>query len=138
MQKFDCFSVREKTGIKLAKEEFGVSAEWVLDPVFLCDKKSWEDLLEKGKERLNKNPSIFGYILDPNDEKEKLMHLAEKILNLKSYAASDVWNEEDTLKWMWNIPTLSNLGNEELLAHIKNCEFVMTDSFHGVCFAIIF
>ena len=138
LQKFDCFSVREKTGIKLAKEEFGVSAEWVLDPVFLCDKKSWEDLLEKGKERLNKNPSIFGYILDPNDEKEKLMHLAEKILNLKSYAASDVWNEEDTLKWMWNIPTLSNLGNEELLAHIKNCEFVMTDSFHGVCFAIIF
>ena len=96
LQKFDCFSVREKTGIKLAKEEFGVSAEWVLDPVFLCDKKSWEDLLEKGKERLNKNPSIFGYILDPNDEQEKLMHLAEKILNLKSYAASDVWNEEDT------------------------------------------
>ena len=40
-------------------------------------------MLEKGKERLNKNPSIFGYILDPNDEKEKLMHLAEKILNLK-------------------------------------------------------
>ena len=25
-----------------------------------------------------------------------------------------------------------------MLAHIKNCEFVMTDSFHGVCFAIIF
>ena len=82
-----------------------------LDPVFLCDKKSWEDLLEKEKERLNKNPSILDIFLI-RIMKEKLMHLAEKILNLKSYAASDVWNEEDTLKWMWNIPTLSNLGNE--------------------------
>ena len=78
-----------------------------------------------------------GDFTHPNVD-DKDLYDAEKILNLKSYAASDVWNEEDTLKWMWNIPTLSNLGNEELLAHIKNCEFVMTDSFHGVCFAIIF
>ena len=138
LRRFDSFSVREKSGIKLAEEELGVSAEWVLDPVFMCDQESWNALIENGNDRLPQKPFIFGYILDPNKEKEKLMHIAEDVLGVESHAASDVWNEEDTLKWMWNIPTLSNLGNEELLSHIKNCEFLITDSFHGVCFAIIF
>lgn len=107
----------------MAEEELGVSAEWVLDPVFMCDQESWNALIENGNDRLPQKPFIFGYILDPNKEKEKLMHIAEDVLGVESHAASDVWNEEDTLKWMWNIPTLSNLGNEELLSHIKIVNF---------------
>lgn len=40
LRRFDSFSVREKSGIKLAEEELGVSAEWVLDPVLCAIRKA--------------------------------------------------------------------------------------------------
>ncbi|MBD5526616.1 MAG: 4Fe-4S dicluster domain-containing protein [Lachnospiraceae bacterium] len=66
MQKFDAFSVREEDGIKLAKEYFGVDAEWVLDPVFLCDKKHYLKLAENTKHKSTEK-HIFSYILDSSD-----------------------------------------------------------------------
>ena len=38
--KFDFISVKRKSGVEICKEKFNVTAEWVLDPVFVCDSKN--------------------------------------------------------------------------------------------------
>jgi hypothetical protein len=44
MQRFDHVSVREVDGVKICKERFEVDATQVLDPVFICDMKNWEEI----------------------------------------------------------------------------------------------
>lgn len=64
LKRFNSFSVREESGVKLAEEELGIHAEWVLDPVFLCEMKHWNKLIQNGKQRVSKTPYVFGYVLD--------------------------------------------------------------------------
>lgn len=40
ISRFDSFSVREEDAIDICKQNFGIDVAWVMDPVFLCDKKS--------------------------------------------------------------------------------------------------
>nr|WP_319489985.1 polysaccharide pyruvyl transferase family protein [uncultured Caproiciproducens sp.] len=138
LQRFDDFSVREESGVALAKKEFDVEAEWVLDPVFLCATSHFEKLSESGMERVSQRPYVFGYVLDPDFEKANAMHFTAEKLGAECYAASDVWNNPDKLKRIWDIETFDQLGNEELIAQIVHCRFLITDSFHGMCFAILF
>ena len=135
---FDSFSVREKSGVSIAKQVLGLDATWVVDPVFLCPKAKWEAMADRGVERVPQVPGVFGYILDPDKKKELLMKTAAEQLNCGCIAATDPSNEPDTVKQMWQIKTLDSLANEEFLAQIRSCKFVLTDSFHGVCFSIIF
>ena len=138
LEKFDAFSVREKSGVDLAKREFDLDAEWVVDPVFLCPKEKWNMLADRGMARVPQEPTVFGYILDPNKEKEVLMHQIAQKVGGRCLAASAPENEPNTVKQMWDIETLSEFANEEMLAQIRASKFVLTDSFHGMCFAVIF
>lgn len=38
----------------------------------------------------------------------------------------------------WSIPTVYNASHELWLEYIKKSEYVITDSFHGMCFALIY
>lgn len=138
LSRFQSFSVREKSAVALARNDFDVEAEWVLDPVFLCALSHFEKMAENGRDRLLEKPYVFGYVLDPDHTKAEALHFAAKTLHAECTAASDVWNSPEKLKQMWDIPTLNELGNEEFVAQIQSCQFLLTDSFHGVCFAILF
>lgn len=138
LRQFDAFSVREVSGVDLVKREFDITAQCVLDPVFLCPKSKWETMADRGMIRVPNEKYLFGYILDPDQKKEKMMLTASEFLRCGCLAATDIWNEPDAVAQMWNINTLDSLANEELLAQIRNSQFVLTDSFHGVCFSIIF
>lgn len=138
LDRFDAFSVREKSGVALVKREFNLKAEWVVDPVFLCPIKKWNKLADRGMARVPQNGAVFGYILDPNKEKALLMRRIAEHYGCQCLAASAPENEPDTVKQMWDIETLPELANEEMLAQIRESKFVLTDSFHGMCFAIIF
>ena len=138
LRQFDAFSVREASGVDLVKREFDVNAQWVLDPVFLCPMSKWETMADRGMGRVLGEKYVFGYILDPDQKKQEMMLTASQHLQSSCLAATDIWNEPDAVAQMWSIETLDHLANEELLAQIRNSQFVLTDSFHGVCFSIIF
>lgn len=80
MQKFDAFSTREKDGVWLAEKTFGVEADCVIDPVFLCDKKYYEML--SAEIHKDDKPHIFAYILDPDDNKMEIVNKCSEKLNL--------------------------------------------------------
>lgn len=134
MQKFDRFSVREKSGVKIAKENFGVDATWVLDPVFLCDADEYIKLAECVNPDI-KEPYVGAYILDPTKEKQDLL------ISLGARFQVDV-NVYSEMKYKnldngWDLPVKTGKV-EHYLNSIIHSDFFVADSFHGICFAIIF
>ncbi len=141
MQKFDAFSVREEGGVKLAKEFFGVDAEWVLDPVFLCDKSHFQLLAEKASNKSGEK-HIFAYILDPSNN----------INDILKYCTDRFMLPIELFSEMLFKPTKEKLQDEqkkfdfilrqarveERLYSLMKSSLVIADSFHGICFAIIF
>lgn len=137
LQQYDCFSTREESGSKLLKEIYGVEAQVVLDPVFLMDVSELYNLAKAGESKIPKGKYLFVYILDPNMDKAEVLSRCGQELELKPYSVRDAAPDEHTLNSSWNIETECNVKLEEWVSYIKNSEFVVTDSFHGMCVAIL-
>lgn len=139
LSRFDGISVREKSGVDICESQFRVEAKRELDPVFLCDVRHYNDLAEKSKINID-DKYILCYILDPTEEKREAIRILERkyqiktkiVLDMKSYeVASKKWEGEDIIP-------VNEVGVEEFVYLIKNCSYLMTDSHHGACFAIIY
>lgn len=135
IRKFDSFSVREESGVKIAKENYGTDAALVIDPVFLCDKKHYYALAKKSTRQLPER-YIGGYILDPSKEKGDIFRYAMDKLNIPC----EIFSEYNCSK-KYTAPlgelNVPDLKTEERLQTIINCDLFITDSFHGTCFSII-
>lgn len=131
-------SVREKSAVDIMKNCFNAEAEWVLDPVFLCDSSHYKHMAQIGKIRLPKEKFIGAYILDPTLDKEVLINdMAKQQTKEKQLVILDA--ERDQMQVPTNtLNILEEAKVEEWLAVIKECHFFITDSFHGLCFALIF
>lgn len=119
LQAFDYVSVREKSGVDICKNVFGIDAEWIIDPVFILDKQRYENLANKSKK--DYKDRIVSYVLRPNNKYKKLYNYLAKTYSTKVEPIA-----------------YSNVSLEDWLKAIRNCKLLVTDSFHGVCFAIIF
>lgn len=129
-ERFQNISVREKSSVGLLKNVFHKNSVCVLDPVFLCDKSHYFELIKNGKGRLPKKKYIGGYILDPNENKDKIIDfISGRLTNGERVIVNDYYDKTNTL----NKPYI-----EEWLSVVADSEFYITDSFHGACFAIIF
>lgn len=122
LKQFDAISVREDTGLGILKD-FGVNgATQILDGAFYIPKEKLEEMT-KGYKKEEKYIACF---VLPYFKKEtwyqKLLIKIEKELNLP----------------VKNFEFNNKTSVEEWLAYIKNSEFVITDSFHGFAFSIIF
>lgn len=135
LKDFDYISVREQSGVSICENYFDVKAECVLDPVFLCDKENYIRLAEEVKES-SKGNYIGGYILDIDKFKIKILHKLQKELGIKCNLLTDAFRDIQLDACELNIK--QNAFCEEWLNNIIYSEFVITDSFHGMCFAIIF
>ena len=138
MKKFDAFSVREKSAVELGAKLFGVDAVWVLDPVFLCPIEKYIELTNNAPEKPPESPYLFAYVLDPNPEKERILRNISGRRKLGIQAVCDAQDDTNPNKLDWDIKTLGTVKIESWLSHIYHSDFVVTDSFHGMCFCIIF
>ncbi len=123
LSRFDYISTREYGGVDICKNELSVDAVKVLEPVFVVDKQLWEKLAQDSKYNKKNENYILTYILDTNKDKEKIISFLANHYQLK------VINIDVNKK---------NYTPQDFVALIKNCEFAVTDSFHGSCFSIIF
>ena len=138
LQRFDFLSVREESGKNLLKKHYGVDARRVLDPVFLLPKEELERLAQIGMPKIEAGKYLFAYVLDAEAGKEQILVECSQQLHLQIRAVSDAAPPEHTLKEQWNIPTQYNIMLEEWMAYIHESEFMITDSFHGTCAAILY
>lgn len=124
IKRFDKIGVREKSGVDLLKNDFFTDAKEVLDPVFLLDRKKYEKLTKKCP-KINENYIAYMYLGDDfglgNVRAELQTSLKDKnIININKNENGDYNTVE---QWLCNM---------------LNANFVITDSFHCVAFAIIF
>lgn len=136
INKFDYIGVRETDGVDLCKNCFGVKADQVLDPVFLCDKGYYDQLADKVSTE-STNRYVSAYILGPDMVKYGLIKEISKNLECEMKIIENP-NIPGNFKQKIGIEVMRTPSVEEWLYYIKNCEFYVGDSFHGLCFAIIF
>lgn len=125
LQEMDHVSIREEEGRSLIMHEFGVEAELVCDPVFLLNRQQWHSVA-RAPDRTGKYFAV--YILGKKTIQTK--RLIKKMETIFQIPAVDIYSCDD-----WNSVFA---GPEAFLGWIENAEFVLTDSFHGAAFSVIF
>lgn len=135
LRKYDAFSVREKDAVQICKRHFDVDAEWVLDPVFLCDKEVYEKLAEKSP-RKREGGYIASYILDPSLDKKKILEKIMSELDLPVEIYSEMVHSTAYVEPLGDLNVVQ-MKSEERIESIMHCDYFVTDSFHGTCLAII-
>ena len=117
---FDYISTRELSGKTIFKEIFNLNSDFILDPVFLVDIKAFDKIIEKSRVG---SGNIVSYILDFDEKIKSACDYLKQKLN------ADIVNID---------AKEANISVEDWLAYIAKSKFVITDSFHGVCFALLY
>lgn len=122
IKQFDAISVREFSGKGLCKKYLGVDAVNVLDPTLLAGKDDYIKLcadIPVVKERY-----LAAYVLDSSDSVDRIIakEADKRGLIVRRYSAD----------------AKSELTVEEWIAIFRDASFVVTDSFHGTVFSILF
>jgi len=129
---FDGISVREETGIKLCKDYLNIKATHVLDPTMLLTKNDYVDGLHI-KDQEKSAGKLFYYLLDESPEKMAFVEKAVGILGKSKFTVnSKVENPNAPIAQRIQPPV------EQWLRAFYDAEFIITDSFHGCVFSLIF
>lgn len=133
LKEFGYISVRERSGIKLIADNLSENfkADWDLDPTLLIYQNDYASLIQNVPK--NKN-TLFTYILDPTFDKSQVVNKISKELNLginefNTRAENGMGVE---LKLRVAPPV------ETWISGFRDADFIVTDSFHGMVFSIIF
>lgn len=121
-------SVREKDAQKCLERITPKPITKVLDPVFLLSREQWNQLIQSEK---IKYKYILVYVL----HEEEVYKVAERI---SKETGVKIICLQNNLKKPIKANYIFSAGPEEFLALIKNATYVVTDSFHGAAFSIIF
>ena len=121
----EMISTREKSGVKILKDVFGIDAINVLDPTLLH--KGYDELTGEIKE---KNTLAF-YPLSGFPELEQYCKKLAAELGLDFVNINKM--EYLIRRVVWNRP-----GVEEWVRSIAEARFVVTPSFHGLAFSLIY
>jgi len=122
-QKFDAIGVREQSGLGLCEDYLGVKAEFVLDPTILLNKEKYHELASNKKG--TSTGSLFCYILDMTAKKSEFIKSISDVTKTRPLIYSP-----HTRMVLWSI-------GKWLRAFI-DAKMIITDSFHGMVFSIIF
>lgn len=139
LNKFQCISCREDNGVMFANDELKLPPpiiQWALDPVFLCDKERFMALI-RSVNKNRENDYIGAYFLVPRERVVKLMNGTK--MHFRELPIECIGNPQKT-KNIKNFPCECKkpFPIENALEMIYSSRFFITDSFHGMCFAIIF
>ena len=137
LRRFSALSVREDYAVNIAREHFGLEAEHVLDPVFVCDESEYYKLAESSSADTGKK-YFTSFFLDPNAKKGECVLKLGKKLGLEYINLINAIDFEKNSSALGLDNVKSNADIEDFLKYYRDSEFIVTDSFHGTCFAIIF
>lgn len=136
LKRFDAVSVREESGVQICKDIFGIEAKQIIDPIFWADIEEFDKLADSVKNYDVPDKYMLCYILDPDDKKLELAKQIAKERNLEVVTIPGM-REVDAVRTNWNLGRiLEKVSIEEFVYLIKNCQFLFTDSHHGVCMGI--
>lgn len=128
---FSDISVRESSARELISREIGVMPEVVLDPVFLQERSEWDDRCYNSKKMPDKY--IFVYSMEQSDVLNSVVkqiaceERKDVIVVCGGRKVRKIKGKKDT-----------TCGPAEFLSYVKKADVVITNSFHGCAFSLIF
>lgn len=125
---FDYISVREENSVKFVQRFTDKKVFCVLDPTLLLDAEDYENVIIPMHE---KDYLLIYHCMEPNLE---MIKTAKKVAKDKHLRVVEVtmFLKEGGHK----VYSVAGLG--EFLGLYRDASFVVTNGFHGICFAIIF
>lgn len=130
IRNFKALGIREKQMIPYLKDHTSVSVERVIDPTLLLEDKDYEELLPEHREN-EKYLLLYSRRYNPLMEE-----YAERLAESNGWRIVDIslraQNAERGHKMAYEV------GVEEFLGLVKNAEYVVTNSFHGMIFSVQF
>lgn len=134
--RFDAVSVREKESVELIRTLWAENpvAEFVLDPTMLLTVKDYEKLIGKAGVKKSEGSNLFYYVLDMTEKKRNAIFNIALKKDLAPYTIYSSHKEElcKILKGGFTQKI------EQWLTCIRDADFVVTDSFHGCVFCLLF
>lgn len=134
LRQFKAVSVREQSAIKLCSEHFNVDAVQTLDPTMLLESDDYKKLYDVN---CKKRGSLFCYVLDRSQEKKNIIAKIVQNTKLQPFESMPELSDE-TYNLYEDINRCVYPPVEDWLAAFNDSEMVVTDSFHGTVFSIIF
>ncbi len=119
---FTAISSREESGVSLIKNYLHYDAALVCDPTILLTADDYSKIASKP---LQSKPYCFIYWLGDKETMDEVVnnHLQEKGMDVISI----------NLRTDYPLPSI-----EDWLSYLINAEYVITDSFHGTVFSLLF
>lgn len=133
LNEFKAISVREDSAVDLLKEQFGITtSSLVVDPTLLMSSDYYQKYLDNDVRKGGKG--IFTYVLDKTAFRNEVLNRVSSELNMPihSIAISKDFHEMKQIS-DYKLPKL-----EDWLRGFYEADFIVTDSFHGTIFSIIF
>jgi hypothetical protein len=125
---FNVLSVRETTGKQIINTLLDRDADVDLDPTMLLPSTHWRSLAA------TRNLGHYVFVFEVNGVSATTRNLAKAIARSKG---DRVVSLTQTVRSLGDL-VAHQAGPSELLGYIANADFVLTDSFHGVVFSILF
>lgn len=131
LQDFKAVSVREESGIGLCRKIFGVKALQMPDPTLLLNAGEYSNLINKSRTRRPCSRYMADYVLDSAPEIQQLLEATARQQNMyRQHLMPHVHAEKCRDRFPMSVP--------QWLRCIRDSQYMITDSFHGCVFSIIF
>lgn len=130
LQKFDVLSVREEAAVETVQQITGRVPLIDVDPTVLVETSEWNRLAMESK--LHCKKFLFLYLMQDSPE---LIHIAKTTAQEKGLTLYSIMMVQ--MKEPVGID-MRGASVEDYLYLIKNAEYVFTNSFHGIMFALRF
>lgn len=133
LSKIDYLSVREQQGKEIIQSIVDIPVEVVADPTYLFTKDEWETFIPKKK--VVEDGYILCYFL--GDDKRTKQY-ARKFADKKGLRIVSILSDEcQSNDREFADEILIGKSVSEFVNLIRNAEYVLTDSFHGLAFSVI-
>ena len=126
-KQFSGISVREDYLVAQCKEKLGIDVQWVLDPTMLL---SPSDYIEASENRVGDEPVIFSYILDTDENKTAAINALASKLGLPVVCGNRSAGRRNEGSVYPSV--------DDWIQNLNRSKYVITDSFHGTVFSILF
>lgn len=133
---FDAVSVREDSAVRLCAQQWGVEATQHVDPTMLLHGARYA-ALAGSVASAQAEPYTLSYVLDERQETTRSVEDAAHTLGhpIRKFMPPQT---ESYREYRRNPERYSYPSIEEWLGSIRDAQFVITDSFHGTVFSILF
>lgn len=129
LRKMDYITVREANA-KQILDSYDLKSSVVPDPTLLLTNKEWDDIMIKPK---TTEKYILCYFVSYKDEYKKIV---DKIQEILGYKVINLMTSEESSK-VGDIK-IRDASVEEFIGLFKYADFIVTSSFHGTIFSIIY